>query len=47
VLYTAPGTKRPELAHEITPDLTLTSLVDAAAPILELLGQRHRDTVVS
>jgi putative hydrolase of the HAD superfamily len=47
VLYTAPGTKRPELPHDIEPDLILDSLVGADAPILALLGERHQDTVIS
>ncbi len=45
VLYTAPGTNRPELPHDIQPDVTLDSLVGADEPILKLL--RERDTVVS
>ncbi len=47
VLYTAPGTNRPELPHDIRPDVTLDSLVGADQPILALLRERHRDTVVS
>lgn len=45
VLYTAPGTNRPELPHDIHPDVTLDSLVGADAPILELLHER--DAVAS
>lgn len=41
VLYTAPGTNRPEVAHDIVPDLTLTSLVGADQPILALLRERE------
>jgi FMN phosphatase YigB (HAD superfamily) len=47
VLYTAPGTNRPELPHHIAPDLTLDSLVGAAGPILALLEARNGDMVVS
>jgi FMN phosphatase YigB (HAD superfamily) len=47
VLYTAPGANRPELPHDVVPDLMLESLVGADAPILALLAARQRDTVVS
>jgi FMN phosphatase YigB (HAD superfamily) len=47
VLYTAPGTNRPELAHDIEPDLILDSLIGADEPILALLVERQRDVVVS
>ncbi len=47
VLYTAPGTNRPELPHDIRPDLTLNSLVGADEPILTLLHERTGDMVVS
>ena len=45
VLYTAPGTNRPELPHEIQPDLVLDSLIGAHEPILRLLAERQRDAV--
>jgi FMN phosphatase YigB (HAD superfamily) len=45
VLYTAPGTNRPELPHDIEPDLILDSLVGADQPILRLLAERERDAV--
>lgn len=47
VLYTAPGTNRRELPHDIHPDVTLDSLVGADEPILALLQERNRDMVIS
>jgi FMN phosphatase YigB (HAD superfamily) len=41
VLFAAPGTRRPELPHDVEPDLTLASLVDADGPILRLLQERE------